>query len=102
MNVHILGFPAALDDKKIGLLYAIILDQVTSMEQNRMTLTALSAPCSSGSAIICTPKGVLVGYLSGGLVLIAVVITSSISPTVLLCRVFHNIYRHNYRANNMK
>ena len=63
MNVHILGFPAALVDKKFGYSYAIIPAQVTGMDQNRMTLTALSAPGLSGSAIICTHRGVLVGYL---------------------------------------
>ncbi|EEY55099.1 crinkler (CRN) family protein, putative [Phytophthora infestans T30-4] len=65
MDVHVFGFPGALPDHQVHR-YAIIPATVTGWNQNQMTLSSLPAPGLSGSAIVCTKRGVLVGYIGGG------------------------------------
>ncbi|KAG7375221.1 hypothetical protein PHYPSEUDO_002453 [Phytophthora pseudosyringae] len=66
MGVHVFGFPGALQDQKFDHPYAIIPAEVTGWSGNQMTLSSLSAPGLSGSAIVCTKRGVPVGYIGGG------------------------------------
>ena len=65
MPVHVFGFPGSLDGK-FNHHYAIIPAEVTGTNRNQMTLSALSAPGLSGSAIVCTKRGIPVGYMGGG------------------------------------
>ncbi|EEY67634.1 Crinkler (CRN) family protein [Phytophthora infestans T30-4] len=67
MSVDVFGFPGALQDQDFGHAYAIIPARITAWCENRMTLSSLSAPGLSGSAIVCTKRGVPVGYIGGGL-----------------------------------
>ncbi|KAF0716963.1 Aste57867_2568 [Aphanomyces stellatus] len=66
MHVHVYGFPGNLKDGKFDHQYAIIPAEITGTNRNQMTLSALSAPGLSGSAIVCTKRGIPVGYLGGG------------------------------------
>ncbi|KAH9147874.1 hypothetical protein AeRB84_008600 [Aphanomyces euteiches] len=66
MRVHVFGFPGNLEDGQFAHHYAIIPAVVTGTNRNQMTLSALSAPGLSGSGIVCTKRGILVGYLGGG------------------------------------
>ncbi|KAG6974139.1 hypothetical protein JG688_00003204 [Phytophthora aleatoria] len=66
MRVHVFGFPGALQDRQFGHPYAIIPAEVTGWSRNQMTLSSSSAPGLSGSAIVCTKRGVPVGYIGGG------------------------------------
>jgi hypothetical protein len=64
MNVHVFGFPGALEDKKtLDHSYTIIPAHVTDSSKSEMTLSSLSAPGLSGGAIVCTKRGKLVGYV---------------------------------------
>ncbi|KAH9063002.1 hypothetical protein Ae201684P_009267 [Aphanomyces euteiches] len=65
MPVHVFGFPGSLDGK-FDHHYAIIPADVTGTNRNQMTLSTLSAPGLSGSAIVCTKRGIPVGYMGGG------------------------------------
>ncbi|KAF0744047.1 hypothetical protein Ae201684_001680 [Aphanomyces euteiches] len=65
MPVHVFGFPGSLDGK-FDHHYAIIPAEVTGTNRNQMTLSTLSAPGLSGSAIVCTKRGIPVGYMGGG------------------------------------
>ncbi|KAH9131907.1 hypothetical protein AeRB84_021535 [Aphanomyces euteiches] len=65
MPVHVFGFPGSLDGK-FDHHYAIIPAAVTGTNRNQMTLSTLSAPGLSGSAIVCTKRGIPVGYMGGG------------------------------------
>jgi len=66
MHVHVFGFPAILQDCHFGHPYAIIPAEVTGTNWNQMTLSTLSAPGLSGSAIVCTKRGIPVGYIGDG------------------------------------
>ena len=66
MHVHVFGFPSILQDRQFGHPYAIIPAEVTGTNWNQMTLSTLSAPGLSGSAIVCTKRGIPVGYIGGG------------------------------------
>ncbi|TDH65643.1 hypothetical protein CCR75_008144 [Bremia lactucae] len=66
MNVHVFGFPAALQEKKIGHAYAIIPAQITGWSKTEMMLSFLSAPGLSGGPVVCSKRGVAVGYIGGG------------------------------------
>ena len=46
---------------------AIIPAQITGQDRQHLTLSTLSAPGLSGSAIVCTTDGSPIGYLGGGL-----------------------------------
>ncbi|CAK4628522.1 unnamed protein product, partial [Aphanomyces euteiches] len=65
MPVHVFGFTGSLDGK-FDHHYAIIPAEVTGTNRNQMTLSTLSAPGLSGSAIVCTKGGIPVGYMGGG------------------------------------
>ncbi|KAF0702960.1 Aste57867_7721 [Aphanomyces stellatus] len=65
MPVHVFGFPGNLVGGKFKHRYAIIPAQVTGIMWNQMTLSTLSAPGLSGSAIVCTTRGTPVGYFGG-------------------------------------
>ncbi|ETI41143.1 hypothetical protein F443_13585 [Phytophthora nicotianae P1569] len=67
MIVDVFGFPGALQDQHFDHDYAIITAKITGWSGNQMTLSSLSAPGLSGSAIVCTKRGVPVGYMGGGL-----------------------------------
>ncbi|KAG3137343.1 hypothetical protein PC128_g25758 [Phytophthora cactorum] len=67
MSVDVFGFPGALQDQRFEHDYAIIPAKITGWSGNQMTLSSLSAPGLSGSAIVCTKRGVPVGYIGGGL-----------------------------------
>ncbi|KAL4118788.1 hypothetical protein PRIC2_011110 [Phytophthora ramorum] len=67
MSVDVFGFPGALEDQAFDHAYAIIPATFTGWSGNQMALSSLSAPGLSGSAIVCTKRGVPVGYLGGGL-----------------------------------
>ncbi|CAK4616117.1 unnamed protein product [Aphanomyces euteiches] len=66
MPVHVFGFPGNLEAGKFDHQYAIIPAEVTGTNRNQMTLSTLSAPGLSGSAIVCTKRGIPIGYLGGG------------------------------------
>ncbi|ETK73753.1 hypothetical protein L915_19352, partial [Phytophthora nicotianae] len=65
MSVDVFGFPGALQDQHFDHDYAIIPAKITGWSGNQMTLSSLSAPGLSGSAIVCTKRGVPVGYMGG-------------------------------------
>ncbi|ETP31429.1 hypothetical protein F442_19704, partial [Phytophthora nicotianae P10297] len=65
MSVDVFGFPGALQDQHFDHDYAIIPAKITGWSGNQMTLLSLSAPGLSGSAIVCTKRGVPVGYMGG-------------------------------------
>ncbi|KAF1780800.1 hypothetical protein GQ600_546 [Phytophthora cactorum] len=67
MSVDVFGFPGALQDQHFEHDYAIIPAKITGWSGNQMILSSLSAPGLSGSAIVCTKRGVPVGYIGGGL-----------------------------------
>ncbi|KAG3121940.1 hypothetical protein PI126_g24351, partial [Phytophthora idaei] len=67
MSVDVFGFPGALQDQHFDHAYAIIPAKITGWSGNQMALSSLSAPGLSGSAIVCTKRGVPVGYIGGGL-----------------------------------
>ena len=65
MHVHIFGFPAALRGQ-FRHVSAIIPAEVTGAGENKLTLSALSAPGLSGGAIVCTKRGTpVLGYMGG-------------------------------------
>ncbi|KAL7681689.1 hypothetical protein Plhal304r1_c055g0141321 [Plasmopara halstedii] len=66
MSVDVFGFPGALDAQAFDHAYAIIPARITGWSGKQVVLSSLSAPGLSGSAIMCTKSGVLVGYLGGG------------------------------------
>ncbi|OQR81454.1 crinkler (CRN) family protein [Thraustotheca clavata] len=65
MPVHVFGFPGSLKGK-FDHDYAIIPAEVTGTQGSQMTLSTLSAPGLSGSAVVCTKMGIPVGYMGGG------------------------------------
>ncbi|KAL7681705.1 putative peptidase S1, PA clan [Plasmopara halstedii] len=67
MSVDVFGFPGALEAQAFDHAYAIIPARITGWSGNQVVLSSLSAPGLSGSAIVCTKSGVVVGYLGGGL-----------------------------------
>lgn len=66
MHVHVFGFPGILQDGRFDHPYAIIPAEITGTNWNQMTLSALSSPDLSGSAIVCTKRGIPVGCIGGG------------------------------------
>lgn len=46
---------------------AIIPAEITGQDHQQLTLSTLSSPGLSGSAIVCTTQGTPIGYLGGGL-----------------------------------
>ncbi|KAF1777857.1 hypothetical protein GQ600_14649 [Phytophthora cactorum] len=56
MSVDVFGFPGALQDQRFEHDYAIIPAKITGWSGNQMTLSSLSAPGLSGSAIVCTKR----------------------------------------------
>jgi hypothetical protein len=66
MHVHVFGFAGALQDHPFNHRYAIIPAEVTGLRDNQMMLSSLSAPGLSESGIVCTKRGIPVGYIGGG------------------------------------
>ena len=66
MHVHVFGFPGVLKDAQFGHPYAIIPAEITGWHWNPMALSTLSSPGLSGCAIVCTKRGIPVGYIDGG------------------------------------
>ena len=51
--------------------YAIIPGQITGLGSNVMHLSFLTCPGLSGGAVVCTNRGVVLGYIAGDYVLFA-------------------------------
>jgi hypothetical protein len=68
LPVHIFGFPGMLvADKEFKHEYAVITAQITGKDyKGHMILSTLSTPGLSGSAVVCTGRGLPIGYLGGG------------------------------------
>ena len=65
-KVHIFGFPGAVSEFE-SIHSAIIPAKITGQDGQYLTLSTLSSPGLSGSAIVCTTSGTSIGYLGGGL-----------------------------------